>query len=60
MNNWTKQEDKVLQEGYGVGRPISEIAEELGRTEGAVRGRASLLGISIRITKEQQEQIKKI
>lgn len=56
MNNWTEHEDKVLKSGYEAGQPISDIAEELGRTEGAVRGHASLLGI----TKAQFDEIKKI
>lgn len=46
MANWSKQEDTVLKTGYESGRPVSEIAEELGRTMGAVRGRATALGIS--------------
>lgn len=46
MANWTEREDNVLKTGYEENRPVSEIAVELGRTAGAVRGRASALGIS--------------
>lgn len=46
MTNWGKQEDAILKQGYENGRSVSEIAEELRRTTGAVRGRASALGIS--------------
>ena len=56
MSNWTEREDTVLKARYKNNRPISDIAEELGRTEGAVRGRASALGVS----KAQFEEIEKI
>ena len=56
MNNWTEREDAVLKSGYEQSLPISEIAEVLGRTEGAVRGRASALGIS----RANQEKIKSV
>ena len=46
MGNWTEREDKALKAGYEIGRPISEIAAALGRTPGAVRGRASALGVA--------------
>lgn len=46
MANWSKQEDEALKAGYEAGRSVKEIAEAVGRTTGAVRGRASALGIS--------------
>lgn len=46
MNNWSEREDSVLKAGYEAGHSASEIAEALGRTPGAVRGRASALGIA--------------
>lgn len=46
MANWTEREDTVLKAGYEENRPVSEIAQALGRTAGAVRGCASALGIS--------------
>lgn len=46
MANWSEREDNVLKAGYETGRPVSEIAEDLGRTPGAVRGRAAALGIT--------------
>ena len=45
MQNWSTREDDVLRAGYEMGRSAGEIAESLGRTSGAVRGRASALGI---------------
>lgn len=45
-NNWTEQDDQVLKSGYEGGYTAKEIAEALGRTSGAVRGRASALGLS--------------
>mgnify|MGYP002539173483 CR=1 FL=1 len=56
MTNWSEQEDSVLKAGYETGRPVSEIAEALGRTPGAVRGRASALGV----VKAKPEDIEKI
>lgn len=56
MANWSEREDSVLKAGYETGRPVSEIAEALGRTPGAVRGRASALGVA----KPKPEDIDKI
>ena len=56
MANWSKQEDEALKAGYAAGRSVSEIAEAVGRTAGAVRGRASALGIS----RAKNEAIKEI
>lgn len=46
MANWSELEDDALKAGYEAGRPASEIAEALGRTPEAVRGRAFALGIT--------------
>lgn len=56
MKNWNKQEDETLKAGYELERPIADIAEDLGRTTGAVRGRAAALGIS----RAKIEEMKKI
>lgn len=56
MKNWNKQEDEILMAGYELERPIADIAEDLGRTTGAVRGRAAALGIS----RAKIEEMKKI
>lgn len=56
MKNWNKQEDETLKAGYELERPIADIAEDLGRTTGAVRGRAAALGIS----RAKIEEVKKI
>lgn len=56
MKNWNKQEDEILKAGYELERPIADIAEDLGRTTGAVRGRAAALGIS----RAKIEEMKKI
>lgn len=45
MANWSEREDDILRAGYETGRSAAVIAEALGRTPGAVRGRASALGI---------------
>lgn len=44
--NWTVQEDEALRAGFRIGTPTKEIAERIGRSEGAVRGRASFLGVT--------------
>ncbi|MDR1001695.1 MAG: hypothetical protein LBL82_00270 [Oscillospiraceae bacterium] len=46
QTNWSKQEDDTLRQAYYLDRPVKEIALLLNRSEGAVRGRASALGIS--------------
>ncbi len=46
MVNWTTQEDEALKAGFRIGKPTSEIAEQIGRSEGAVRGRASALVVT--------------
>lgn len=56
MKNWNKQEDEILKAGYELERPIADIAEDLGRTTGAVRGHAAALGIS----RAKIEEMKKI
>ena len=56
MKNWNKQEYETLKSGYELERPIADIAEDLGRTTGAVRGRAAALGIS----RAKIEEMKKI
>ena len=55
MTNWSKQEDEALKAGYEAGRSVCEIAEAVGRTPGAVRGRASALGISKAKVEAMQE-----
>lgn len=57
MQNWTEREDTVLKCGYEQGRPVAEIAEMLERTPGAVRGRATALGISKQKIEEGVENI---
>lgn len=44
--NWTVQEDDALRAGFRIGTPTKEIANQNGRSEGAVCGRASLLGVT--------------
>ena len=43
---WTKEEKALLKKLYTDGENTREIAVILGRTEGAIKGRASMLGIS--------------
>jgi len=42
---WTKEEEERLREFYIGGETAKKIADKLGRTERAIRGRASVLGI---------------
>jgi hypothetical protein len=48
---WTEPEVELLKRLLFEHAPISEIARRLGRTEGAVRTRASQIGISLRALK---------
>lgn len=41
---WSKQEEKFIAERYIEGIPYDEIAKQVKRTEGAVKGRLCLLG----------------
>jgi len=43
---WTEEDERQLSELYTKGVGVSEIARRLGRTERAIKGRASLVGIS--------------
>ena len=43
---WTPPEEELLRAHWG-GWSVARVARELGRTEGAVRGRADLLGLSV-------------
>jgi hypothetical protein len=45
---WTDREIAQIRAWAGL-RPISEIARELGRSEGAVAGQARVRGISLRV-----------
>jgi transposase-like protein len=45
MPRWTPEEDTHLTELYLTGVPVAEIAQELGRTRGTVKRRASELGL---------------
>ena len=45
---WTAEEDNILRQEALAGRPISEIASRIGRTESAVRTRAYTLRILLR------------
>lgn len=53
--NWSEYEDDALKVGYEAHRTASEIAATLGRTPGAVRGRASALGIAKAKLSEPEE-----
>ena len=45
---WTDAEDGVLRQGALAGKPVAEIASEVGRTESAVRPRAYVLRVLLR------------
>jgi hypothetical protein len=48
---WSREEVELLKRLLFAHTPVSEIARRLGRTEGAVRTRASQIGISLRALK---------
>jgi len=60
---WTREEIEFLREYYGK-IPAREIAEKLGRTPGAVRAKARVLGLSeLRArpwTREEIETLKRL
>jgi hypothetical protein len=49
---WSPGEIELLKRLLFAHTPVSEIARRLGRTEGAVRTRASQIGISLRALKK--------
>lgn len=49
---WTQQEEKKLEQLAEHNKPTPLIAWELGRTEGAVRNKASELDISLKPTNQ--------
>lgn len=44
--DWTAEHDRLLTQTYGIA-PTSEVATRLGRSPGAVRLRARVLGLSV-------------
>lgn len=55
---WTKDDLKVLK-GMARKEPLSKIAKSLKRTEGATRHKATLAGISLRMTPKKRAPAKK-
>lgn len=45
---WTAEELDKLCAAFSVGRPVLDIARELGRSQEAVRGKAQRLGLTQR------------
>jgi hypothetical protein len=43
---WTDEDEDQLRELYTTGVSVGQIASQLGRSQSAVRGRASLIGAS--------------
>jgi hypothetical protein len=50
---WSKDDLKVLK-GMARKEPLSKIAKSLKRTEGATRHKATLMGISLRMTPKKK------
>jgi hypothetical protein len=50
---WSKDDIKVLK-GMARKDPLSKIAKSLKRTEGATRHKATLMGISLRMTPKKR------
>lgn len=55
---WSKDDLKVLK-GMARKEPLSKIAKSLKRTEGATRHKATLAGISLRMTPKKRAPAKK-
>jgi hypothetical protein len=55
---WTKDDLKVLK-GMARKEPLTKIAKSLKRTEGATRHKATLAGISLRMTPKKRAPAKK-
>lgn len=50
---WSKDDIRVLK-GMARKEPLSKIARNLKRTEGATRHKATLMGISLRMTPKKR------
>jgi hypothetical protein len=50
---WTPKDDAILRQEALVGRPLAEIASKLGRSQRAIRSRATILRVMFRRTKSQ-------
>jgi hypothetical protein len=50
---WTKEDLRTLK-GMARKEPLSKIAKSLKRTEGATRHKATLMGISLRMTPKKR------
>jgi len=50
---WSKDDIRVLK-GMARKEPLSKIAKSLKRTEGATRHKATLMGISLRMTPKKR------
>jgi hypothetical protein len=55
---WSKDDLKVLK-GMARKEPLSKIAKSLKRTEGATRNKATLMGISLRMTPKKKASKKR-
>jgi hypothetical protein len=50
---WSKEDIRVLK-GMARKEPLSKIAKSLKRTEGATRHKATLMGVSLRMTPKKR------
>ena len=58
MKNWTTKEVDAIRDGVAAGKSHADIAVKIGRSTGAVRSKASLVGaIRSRLWSKDQEQM---
>jgi hypothetical protein len=55
---WSKDDLRLLK-GMARKEPLSKIAKSLKRTEGATRHKATVMGVSLRMTPKKQTSAKK-
>jgi len=55
---WTKDDLKVLK-SMARKEPLTKIAKSLKRTEGATRHKATMVGVSLRMTPKKRASAKK-
>jgi hypothetical protein len=56
---WTPEADETLRKAVLAGRSLRTMCQQLGRTEAAVRARAYVLGLSLRLAKTKRRGVAK-
>lgn len=57
MSGWTEHEDATLRRMIAAGETFEAVGDRLGRTRGAIAGRASRLGIKSPVIKIEPEPV---